>query len=52
MLQKNIIIIRQNFGKSVDMYTGCFVGGKLLCGLGVTIDTLIMQASVHASFSL
>jgi len=30
----------------------CFVGGKLLGGVEVTIDILTMLASVHANFSL
>jgi hypothetical protein len=31
----------------MDIYTGCFVRGKLLGGLGVTMDIPIMLASVH-----
>jgi len=36
----------------VDIYTGCFVGGKLLGGLGVTVDILTKLASVYCNFSL
>jgi len=51
MLQKSIIIIMPEFWKKCGQ-TSCFVGGKVLGGLGVTIDILTVLASVHANFSL